>query len=174
MARICILLAMIIALLGCPPAMADGGFTQLAKENYWVALSHSSSATAPVDACIAGEPALGDFGFYLLTNAAGGAIIKISNESWSLTPNVTGTIKLAVNGNNYALPITSNTADAINAQLTPIQFIMIVGDLEASTSMTLTVANLPTDTEPLDGSKDVLAAFMKCNEGMNPQSNPGG
>ncbi len=160
MVRTALVLGTALVALGVRPALADGQIKELAKEGYWVAASHAPSANSPADICIAVIPAVG---FYILSGKGGAAELRVSNSSWSLPANITGAIKLAVNGNSYSVPFSSTTANSVEALLTPVQFIMIVGDLEASSSMDLTVGSVPTDTVPLDGGKTVLTAFMSCN-----------
>ncbi len=157
-----IVLFIILAAIGSHrrhAAISDDRYTQIAKGGFWIALSHLASASGPVDACIAAIP---NIGFFVVMNKAGDPEVQVSDRYWSLPPNAAGSVKIAVNGNNYDLPFSGETSNATTASLSPIQFLTLMGDLQGSSSMNISAGSSPAMGMDLTGGGPVLKAFLSC------------
>lgn len=152
-------------------AWADEQITPLAEDGDWAAISHSNSMTDPADVCLATALA---YGFALRVDNKGDIDIRFTNKSWSLPADVSGKMKVSVNGNVYSYDIQDYDATTVDASLSQDQLTALVSDLEAGSSVQVQAGSAASVTLPLDGSKSVLTAFMTCAGIQNPSSNTGG
>lgn len=170
--KIAPLLALGLIVLFPSWALADDGLTPLAADGDWLAVSHAQSVEDPPDICLASS--ISAYGFFLRVDDQGDIDLRLSDESWSLPADVTGDIKLKVNGHSYSYEIQNNTSQMVDAPLTLDQLTTLVADLEAANSLEVVAGSSQPKTIPLDGSKSVLTAFMTCAGIPNPSSNTGG
>lgn len=150
---------------------ADEQITPLAAEGDWEAAAHSDSITDPADLCVAVNPSSG---LGIRIDDTGDIQLRLTNSSWSLPANVTGSLNFSVNNNKYSFDIGDNTATTVDADITQDQLLPLVKDMEAAGSMTLTAGSAASVTVPLDGSNTVLTALLTCANIQAPTSNTGG
>ncbi len=153
-------------------ALADDQMTPLAADGDWIALSHAPSVEDPPDICLAAS--LPQYGFGLRIDDQGNIDIRYSNDSWSLPANVTGNLKISVNGHKYSYAIQGNTSTTVDAPLTQDQLTSLVTDMEIASSMQVTAGSGAPASIPLDGSKASLTALLTCAGIQNPTNNTGG
>ncbi|MBU6448950.1 MAG: hypothetical protein KGQ26_04915 [Rhodospirillales bacterium] len=150
-------------------ARADEQFTPLAASGDWAAFVHRDSMADAPDFCGAGDLKDG-----LIFRADNTDIeIRYSDDSWSLPANVSGNLALAVNGNNYVLPITANTNTQVMAVISQDQLEEMVADMNKAGSMQLTPGSGNPVTISLDGSNIAITAFLTC-AGISQPGNTGG
>jgi hypothetical protein len=152
-----------------PAALADEQMTPLAADGDWVAASHSDSMTDPPDVCIAFDENA-DFAFRVDNDDNE---IRYGNDNWSLPANVSGTIDITVGTHNYALDIVDNTNTQVTAVITDDQLSAITTDMNTASSMTVKAGSGPATQVSLDGSNQVITAFLTCANKPQPGSTGG-
>ncbi len=159
-------------------ARADEQLTPLAAAGNWVAFEHRQSMEDPPDFCVAMDMRDG----FALRSDGNDIEVRYFNHSWSLPSNVSGNLKLAVNGNSYVMPISDNTNIMVMAAITQDQLEKIVSDMNKASSMQLTPGSGSAVTISLNGSNQAVTAFLTCSGfnqpgstgGENPFSSPSG
>src|ERR1700733_13328081 len=131
--RISAFCILVMALAISPAAHAQEQTTPIAIDGDWAAMSHSVSITAPPDVCVAAAPSA-HFGIRI--DDSGDIEFRLTNDSWSLPANVTGSLVFAVNGSKYSFDITGNTSEMVAASVTQNQLLPILADMEKANVMT--------------------------------------
>jgi hypothetical protein len=148
----------ILAVLASAPAGADEGLYPLAAGGDWVAVAHKDSLVAPPDVCVA--LALGGkVGFRADANYFQ---IRVMDNSWSLPPNVEGTVTISVGQWKQELDIDDNTANTVNITTTEPDISDLFDAMDKAITMTVTVGKAPPFNVSLAGSTRVTNAFRTC------------
>lgn len=151
-------------------ALAD---TQIiAAQGDWTAGEHTPDAVSAPDVCVAMSDT--QIVVVLRVDNQGDTEVRLSDDSWSLPANASGTIDFTVNGHNYSYPATAMSSTMVDATITQDQLTTLVGDMETASSMQVKAGSAAPTTIPLDGSQVVLTAFMTCAGIPNPSANTGG
>lgn len=164
-----VLAAILVLSFAAVAAIADEELTPLAANGDWAAFEHRESMEDPPDFCVAAQTT----GHFLLRADNNDIEVRYMDDSWSLPAKVMGTLDIAVNGNNYPLPITNNTNDMVIATISQDQLAQIVGDMNKSASLTVKAGSGPAATISLSGSNEAVTAFLTCAN-IGPPGNKGG
>jgi len=150
-------------------AFADEQVTPIAEGGDWIAVQHTASMTDPPDVCGAIDTAAN----LIIRLDSSDIEFRLSNDSWALPANVTGTLELDVAGDKYPLAISDNTNTRVDAVVTNDQLLAIIGDMNKATTMTAIAGRADPVQVNLIGSGPVLTAFLTCG-GIAPPNNING
>jgi hypothetical protein len=151
-----------------PLALADESMVPLAEGGNWIAFEHKNSMVDAPDMC--GATSLDHL---MLRSDNNDIEVRYANDSWSLPNGVSGAIDLKVNGNDYNLPIGYNTNTVVSSIITQDQLEKLAGDMNKSSTLSLTAGSSPTVAISLSGSNAAITAFLTCS-GFSQPGNTGG
>ncbi len=142
----------------------------LAQSGNWVAMAHRVSVTAAPDVCIV---------FPLEANVAfraddDGVDFRVTDKSWSLPANTTGSIIVSAGDWKTELAIAENTATTIDAPLSASGALAFFAAMDKSASMTVTVGKAKPFAVSLTGSTRATNAFRTCAGIHSNSETPGG
>jgi hypothetical protein len=163
------LVALLLIAFFVANARADDQITPLAQNGDWIALQHAPSVTDPPDVCLAVNP---NANFAIRADDTD-VEFRLTNTTWALPTDVTGTLELDVNGNKYALHITSNTNTSIAAEVENDQLLKIITDMNKAASMTVVAGTAAPVQVSLSGSNTVITAFLTCANIQAPSQGGG-
>jgi hypothetical protein len=153
-------------------ARADERMIPLALSGDWSAVEHHNSMSEPPDFCFAFTSASGQmFGVRASMNDIE---VRFSDDSWSLPPDISGTLVVDVGAYNAALDITGNTNDMVIAVVAKDQLQSLIAAMDKADSMTVSAGKAPPTTISLNGSNTATTAFLTCAGITAPGEGGGG
>jgi hypothetical protein len=152
------------------PALADEQLTPIASGGTWLAIQHSDSITDPPDVCLAVDEQT----HFAMRYDQNDIEFRLSNESWTLPANITGTLELDVNGSKYPLPVSFNTSTMISAIVSQDLLLSVIGDMQKTYSMAVIAGHAAPLPINLAGSAPVLNAFLTCADIPEPNNSGAG
>ena len=152
-------------------ARAEEQMVPLVVSGEWATLAHRPSMLAPPDTCLV----VSARGFLIRADEMT-LELRMINKSWSLPPDVHGTIKVSVGNWTKTLAVAHNTTNMLGALLMPYDILPMFEAMDKAASMTVTVGNVAPIIISLAGSTKATNAFRTCagikSNAKTPGSNP--